>query len=45
MSQFDALDENDKAYALVVYRSQNMIEAYESQLAEQEAQKANRKAG
>ena len=36
MSQFDALDANDKAYAIVTYRSLNLMEAYESQIAEQE---------
>ena len=35
MSQFDALDANDKAYAIVTYRSLNLMEAYESQIVEE----------
>lgn len=35
MSQFDALASDDKAYAIMTHRSLQMMEAYESQIAEE----------
>lgn len=35
-SQFDALSAEDRAYAIAVYRAENAMDAYESQLAQAE---------